>query len=359
GEKRFMAKTRKTRRNPTKTLRTPLKLDKIKQPPVLKVAVIGAGPIGSILGAYLARTKHHVTMVDVLKPRLETIRKIGITVSGVTNFQTPIHSVTNRISDLSPRRKINPAYIFLCTKASAIPLILKQVKSAITKDTVVISFQNGLDVENEIANILGKNRVLRVVINYAGNIINEGHIMMSFFNAPNYIGALTPASNDLAEKVASLLTQTGLTTKFVSNTRKYAWEKTILNSALSPVCALTKLKMSEAIEFPNIKKLVQELLSESLLVAKENGYDFGKKFINTAIEYFQKAGPHKPSMLIDIESKNNTEIDYLNGKIVEYGRAKNIPIPYNETLTSLIKGMEKSFLIAETTKKEKKEEEKA
>ena len=87
---------------------------KEKAPPAIKTAVIGAGPIGSILGAYLSRTNHQVIMVDVIKERLESIRQLGITVSGVVNFQTNISGVTHKITDL---KRILPDYIFICAKA--------------------------------------------------------------------------------------------------------------------------------------------------------------------------------------------------------------------------------------------------
>ncbi|MFH1230465.1 MAG: 2-dehydropantoate 2-reductase [Planctomycetota bacterium] len=312
---------------------------KQKEQPI-RIAIIGAGPIGCILGAYLARTKHQVVLVDILKPRLETIKKIGITVSGVVNFQTTIHDVTNRISNL---KKFNPDYIFIAVKTSVLTSILRQVKLVMPKHAMVISFQNGLDVEHEISNVLGKNKVLRAVINYAGNLMVEGQIMMSFFNAPNYIGALSTESKPVAEKLVHILTTAGLTTKFVPDIRKYTWEKTILNASLAPVCALTRLTMKDAMELPETNKLVQNILKESIEVAKANGYDPGRKFFNNGLTYLQKAGPHKPSMLIDIESSNSTEIEFLNQKISDYGKMKKITTPYNDTLTQLIKGLEKLF----------------
>jgi len=228
-----------------------------------------------------------------------------------------------------------------------------------TKNTTVIAFQNGLDVEQEVSDVLGKNKVLRAVINYAGNIISEGQILMSFFNAPNYIGGMSAESNLLAEQTAKFLTGTGLTTKFTTDIRKYTWEKTILNSTLAPICGLTHLKMNEAMALPQTKALVQEVLKEGIAVAKANGYDFGRKFYSEGLDYLGKTGAHKPSMLIDIEAHSTTEIKYMNGTIAEYGKAKNIPTPYNQTLTTLIQGLEKSFISAAAAKKEKQAEAKA
>lgn len=321
----------------------------------IRIAIIGAGPIGCILGAYLARVKNQVILVDILKPRLETIKKIGITVSGVVNFQTPIHDVTNRITNL---KKFSPDYIFISVKTSVLPTILHQIKSVMSKDTVVISFQNGLDVEYGISNFIDKNKVFRAVINYAGNMMTDGQIMMSFFNAPNYIGALSAESKNVAEKIANILSTAGLTTKFVPDIRKYTWEKTILNASLAPVCALTRLTMKDAMELPETNKLAQNILRESIEVAKANGYDPGKKFFNNGLAYLQKAGPHKPSMLIDIELGNSTEIEFMNQKISDYGKIKKISTPYNDTLTQIVKGLEKSFTYSQQKPSKTTEEKK-
>ncbi|MFA5793454.1 MAG: 2-dehydropantoate 2-reductase [Candidatus Brocadiia bacterium] len=306
----------------------------------MKIAVIGAGPIGSILTAYLSKIKKQVILVDILKDRLELIKKLGITLSGVGNFQAPVHSVCFAVNDLKKKYNIKDiSHIFICVKAPFLPSVLKEVKALKTKSTVVV-FMNGMDLELTAADVLGKDNVLRGVINYAGSIITGTEVRMSFFNSPNYIGALNAAGAIKAKETAKLLSESGLTTSFTENIHKHTWEKAILNGALAPVCAITGLTMKAAMDNPETYHLVEELLKEGIAAAKANGHDYGSKFFGECIKYLKNAGAHKPSMLVDLERKQTTEIDYINGKIVEYGRAKKVAVPYNDSITCLVRARE-------------------
>ena len=228
---------------------------------------------------------------------------------------------------------------------------MTEVKKVISGQTNVISFQNGIDTEELVSQYVGAARTLRVVINYAGNLIANGQVKMSFFNKPNYIGAIFPATGKIAQEIAGMMTQAGLDTEFTPEIKKYAWEKTILNAALSPVTALTGQTMKQAMDFPETRRLVVSLLEEGVAVAKAipdgtgtGGYDYGADFMNHCLNYLDKAGHHKTSMHIDVEAGRKTEIDFLNKKIVEYGQKMGLPTPYHETIVRLIKGIENRFI---------------
>jgi len=91
---------------------------------------------------------------------------------------------------------------------------------------------------------------------------------------------------------------------------------------------------------PIVFKIVDSLVKECIKVARANEINLGWDFYPHAIEYMSNAGNHKPSMLMDIENNRRTEIDYINGKFVEYGHQAGIETPYNITLKSLVKGLE-------------------
>jgi len=113
-----------------------------------------------------------------------------------------------------------------------------------------------------------------------------------------------------------------------------------MNAAMNPVCAVTGLTMAQATGDPIIFGLVDSLLKECIKVARANDIILGFDFYLYAVEYMKTAGNHKPSMLMDIEASRRTEIDFINGKFVEYGKQAGIETPYNATLQSLVKGLE-------------------
>lgn len=304
-----------------------------------RYGIIGVGPIGSIMAAHLAQAGHNVTLIDILKNHLDEIKKNGLILTGFKELKAtfPAENFCYSIDEMQGE-KID--IIFISIKASILPKILPLLKKVTTPGTIFVSLQNGLDAEDMIANYFGKKNTLRIVINYAGNIIDNGKVRMSFFNAPNYIGMIDPQAEEKARTLAEIITTSDLETTFTSEIKKFEWEKTILNTALSPVCALTRRTMKQMMEFKETRELVKAILQEGIEVAKANGIFFESDFLKHGIEYLDKAGHHKTSMHVDIERGSPTEISFINGKIVEYGKLKGIPTPYNSTIVSLIMGSE-------------------
>jgi 2-dehydropantoate 2-reductase len=163
---------------------------------------------------------------------------------------------------------------------------------------------------------------------------------MSFFNPPNYIGAMTPNGELLARTLAKMLTDAGLETQSTTDIKRYEWEKVVLNSALNPICALTRKPMKDMMDLEQTEFLAAELLREGIAVANAAGITFDDDFMEHGLQYLRKAGYHRTSMHQDVLRHVPTEIHWINGKIVEWGRAHNVRTPYNLTIAALIQGLE-------------------
>jgi 2-dehydropantoate 2-reductase len=303
-----------------------------------KIAIVGAGPVGGILGAHLAHAGHYVVLCDVLKNHLDAIKERGLTIKGVSNIVSRHDRLAYGISELTSFPEMDT--IIIATKASVMPRFIPELVKVAQPGVRVISCQNGLGTEEFLAKTFGPDNVLRIVVNYAGGLVGDGEIWMSFFNPPNYIGALTAKGEPLARQMAEIMTEAGLETKFTPDIKRYEWEKVILNAALSPVCALTRKPMKDMMDFEVTESLVEKLLWEGIKVAEATGVTFEEGFFEHCVQYLKRAGYHKTSMHVDIERGTPTEIDWINGKIVEHGHALGIETPYNSTITALIKGLE-------------------
>ena len=163
---------------------------------------------------------------------------------------------------------------------------------------------------------------------------------MPFHHPPHFIKELHPDSQNAAVGIADALTRSGLQTERTDQINSMVWRKGVLNACMNPVCAVTGLTMAQSMTDPIVFNLVDNLVKECIKIARANEIDLGWDFYPHAIEYMSKAGDHKPSMLMDIENGRRTEIDYINGKFVEYGRQAGIETPFNITLRSLVKGLE-------------------
>jgi 2-dehydropantoate 2-reductase len=104
------------------------------------------------------------------------------------------------------------------------------------------------------------------------------------------------------------------------------------------------MSIKEALEFPPTREIADACFKEALAVARAVGYDLGGDYLDQAVSYLEKVGVHKDSMCIDIVNRTPTEIDFLGGKIVDYGRAKGIPTPHYVTMTNLVKAIEEKYL---------------
>lgn len=302
-----------------------------------KIAIVGVGPVGGILGAHLARAGHYVVLCDIQKPHLDAIKEKGLFVTGFLDMTAECDRLAYSVSELSD---FAVDALVIATKSSVLPRIVPELIEVVRPETRFISCQNGLDNEEYLAEFVGADNVLRIVINYGGSQMGDGQIAMSFFNPPNYIGAMTAESEPLARRLAEMATDAGLETQFTTDIKKYEWEKVILNSALNPVCALTRKPMKDMMDLECTENLVEEILREGIEVAEAAGITFGEGFLDRCVQYLRGAGYHRTSMHQDVLRNIPTEIDWISTKVVEWGRAYGVSTPYNLTIAALIKGLE-------------------
>ncbi|MHA2239253.1 MAG: ketopantoate reductase family protein [Candidatus Hodarchaeales archaeon] len=307
-----------------------------------KVAIVGAGPSGGILGAFLSQKGIDVTLVDIWKEHIEAIAQNGLKIQGVSNLKVnfDVDHLKTSVSDLTDST-VN--LIFIATKTPYLKQVVDELKEVVSEDSLIVSHQNGLHTEKVISEVFGEKRSFRNVINYAGNIVGLGKIDMTFFNPPNYVGAVSPLMNDEARKIAELMNSPEFQTSSVDDIQPSVWKKVILNSALAPVCAIAGQTMKEAMDLIDTNSLASEMIREGIAVTEAMGISFGPDFHEVCMGYLSKGGHHKPSMLIDIESKKPTEIEFLNGKIVELGKKYSIPVPFNEATAAYVRALESKF----------------
>ena len=300
-------------------------------------AVVGAGPVGCIVAAFLEKGGHQVVLCDVIPDLIKPALKRGIIIEGA---ETLTQTVSHTCSSIDALPDYQPDVIFITAKANALPLIASAIEGFHEDGPYVVSWQNGIDTELVLAESLGKTSVMRAVVNYGCGLLGPAHVTIPFHHPPHYIQELDPEAKFAADAIAEALTASGLTTRHTENIVAMVWRKGVLNACMNPVCAVTGLTMSQAMNDPIIFNIVDSLVKECVKVARANEIMLGWEYYPNAIEYMRSAGNHKPSMLMDIENGRRTEIDYINGKFVEYGRRAGIDTPYNITLQSLVKGLE-------------------
>jgi 2-dehydropantoate 2-reductase len=308
-----------------------------------KVGVIGIGPVGMILSVHLKEAGLDVAVCDMDKIKGNLIRTNGVELEGVIQKKTNFKTVFSSISEFED---FNPDLLIVCLKTTHLPSAMKDIDMLSNKSAGVICAMNGIDVENMISQVIGESRTFRMVINFAGNLTAANIAKVTFFNPPNYLASVDDSRKKEAEEISLLLDSVDLETKPISSFEllKRTWEKTILNSSLSALCAVGRMTIKEAMSNPDTVELVEQIIEEAVEVAEAEKIKFEDDFIRTCLRYLSKAGNHFPSLAVDLLNNRPTEIDFLNGKIVEYGRKHYIRTSLNLTFTNMVKAMsDKNF----------------
>lgn len=299
----------------------------------LRVGVIGMGPVGTILAAHLAEAGAFVVPCDIITTKMDQIKKSGLRLKNVIEKTVPVPAVSYSVKELE---SFDLDLVVISVKAPALKKVVDQLADIVSDKMFVMCAQNGIDNEVVVAREFGDDKTLRMVVNYAGSMSDASTVHVSFFNPPNYIASLSPQGQDIVNKIVELLNSVNMETVIPEDIQDYIWEKAILNAALSAICAISRKTMKDVMDFPSTLELVEAIIDESIRVAEAEGIELDRKFRRFCIRYLKNAGHHRPSMLIDLENGNRTEIDQLNGKIVEYGRKHCRPTPLNQCVTALV-----------------------
>lgn len=305
----------------------------------MRVCVVGCGAVGSLFAANLAQLDDvEVWAFDVSQPHVDAINANGLRLTGAGDVLGRLRATTDA-SEL-------PACDFgiVATKAMHTEGAIAATAHAFA-DGAVASVQNGVGNEEVIARHVA--RVIRGTTFPAGKILEPGVVQWDV-KGDTTLGPFEPqpAGMEEIERLADACTRGGMPTTAVSDARGAQWRKVIFNAATNPVGALTGLTHGRVCERPDLRALVTGLVDEGKAVAAAQGITLDadpEDLIDHAAKP-EVAYDHKASMLQDVEAHRATEIDFLNGGIGRFGRELGVPTPLNDAITSLIKGLEASWL---------------
>lgn len=334
----------------------------------MKIAVIGAGAIGSIIGGLLAESGEDVTLIG-RKAHVDAINKHGLLLIG-DQGEIQIHVKAAESLDFKPD------LVLLAMKTQDVEAAARQIKEFVS-GVPIVTMQNGVQSDNLVAGILGKENIISTVVAFSGTFLKSGQASFSnpFSRISLLIGEPFGSGSKRLEDVAVLLNK-ALPAGITEDIRGAHWTKLLynLNTAIP---AITGLPLQEAISHPQIRKLSILLMREGLHLANSAGIKLTpipggtpisrlKVTVNLPLpiaSFVQMLGwralrrtpvPMLGSILQSIKREKTTEIDYLNGEIVRLGKDLGKPTPYNSRIVDLVHQVEatgKFLTIDELTQK--------
>lgn len=306
----------------------------------IRVGIVGIGPVGMIMAVKLKEAGCEVVLCVRNKIKLNQIKNEGIKLESNMESTTFFDEIYASVYEMA-QANLDLDYLVFSLKSYQIEKAALQALKMDSDKLTVISAQNGIDVEQLLIPIFGSDKILRMVINYAGNLSAPNTVNVTFFTPPNYIGSIDDNRTTESEAFAKLLTDVDLETKAVNSfdILKRVWEKTILNSSLSALCGVGRLTMAEAMADADTVELIEQIINEATVVAEAEKIFFPDDFIRSCMRYLKKGGNHFPSLAGDVINNRQTEIDYFNGKIVEYGKKHYVRTSLNLAFTNMVKAM--------------------
>jgi 2-dehydropantoate 2-reductase len=303
----------------------------------MKICVIGCGAVGSLFAAHLAKAgEAEVWAYDVWKEHVEAIEKNGLRISGAAEITARLNATND------PKQLPHCDYGIVATKAIHTKMAIIEAACAFNEKSAVCSVQNGVGNEELIAEHV--KYVIRGTTFPAGHPIAPGHIGYDI-QGDTWIGPFEPTNTPMSrvEELAGILTRAGMHTIPLKDARGAQWTKLIFNASTNPVGALTLLHHGAATRFGPTGQLFNDLIAEGEAVARKLGIELHGDPRQLVQKGANAPGKHRASMLQDVLAKRQTEVDFMNGAISEWGDKVGVPTPLNKVLWELIKGLEYSW----------------
>lgn len=323
----------------------------------MRVAIYGAGSLGTILGAYISRAGVEIELINRNKAHVEALQTRGAKVVGGVEFCQRVVAYTP--DEMSGQYDI----IFLMTKQQHNPQVVGMLKDYLASDGVLVTFQNGLP-ELEIADILGEERVLGCTVAWGATMQGAG--VCELTSSPDALsfslGAISPRRNPHFAAVKELLEMMG-EVDVEDNFLGTRWSKLLINAAFSGMSAVLGCTFGEAAGPQKSRRIVQAIIKECIDVCAAGGIRIepvqGKDIVKLldysnslkrAFSFFiipiaiRKHAKLKASMLQDIEKGKLTEVDAINGAVSAFGRKVGCPTPMNDRVVEIIHKIEQGAL---------------
>lgn len=317
----------------------------------MKICIYGAGAIGGLVGGLLARKGDAEVSLIARGPHLAAIREKGLRIEGPDgNFTLDNIRATDTPAELGPQD-----YVIVALKAHSVAAIVDKMQPLLGPDTAVVTAQNGVpwwyfyglkgdkenqrvkavDPEGKIWDGIGPERAIGAVIYQAADVPEPGVIAhMAGDRFP--VGEPTGERTERVKTLSSLLIGAGLKAPVRTDIRSDIWVKLWGNLSFNPISALTHATLDKITGNPETRAVARRMMVEAQAIGESLGVKYAID-VDKRIEGAAGVGPHKTSMLVDMESGRPMEIDALVTAVQELGAITGHETPTIDTVVALLR----------------------
>jgi 2-dehydropantoate 2-reductase len=318
----------------------------------MRIGIIGAGAIGSVVGGLLTKAGHDVTLIDQWPDHVEAMKKVGLRLSGTCGE----HLIPVKALHIHEAQSIGEPFdaVFIAVKSYDTDWATHLGVSYLKPGGVVVDFQNGINDER-VAAVAGKERTLGCVITISAGMYEAGHAMRTDrgtvgFKIGEHDGADTRRARDMVAAMNAVAP-----TRLTTNLWGERWSKLAVNCMANPLAGLSGLGSAEVRTEREPSLIAIHVAAEVILVGRAAGYEVEPIYSITAQRFVDAAQGRgleevradmaadarsrtggRPSMLQDVMKGRRTEIDHLNGYVVAQGKRLGVATPFNEAVVEAV-----------------------
>ncbi|MGY4690946.1 ketopantoate reductase family protein [Salibacterium sp. K-3] len=323
----------------------------------MRIAVVGAGSLGTIIGALIQEGGYQVDLIDVNQENVDALNRHGAMLTGCVDKTIPVTAVhpdeLEGVYDL----------VLLLTKQVYTKESLTSMLPFLHSDSIVCTLQNGVP-EEQVADIAGSGRTIGGAVGFGATWAGPG--VSELTTEPDVvkkyafeIGELHGKRSSRIQEVQRVLETIG-NCDISTNIQGVRWSKLLMNTTFSGMSAALDCTFGDILHDEVGMMCVANIADETVRVArarqvkleKMQGKDFemlelkrGEQPADKMDIYEAVWGPHanlRSSMLQDLKKGKKSEIDYINGYVVKKGRESGVPTPFNELVCRLVREAEKT-----------------
>ncbi len=309
----------------------------------MRIAILGGGgAMGGLFGGYLARAGNDVTLVDVSKEAVVAINTDGLSIEEKDGSK----DVVKVAATDDPASVGTVDLIVNFVKCYHTEAAVRAAAPMIGGETAVLSLQNGWGNAPRIASIVGEDRVIVGLTYHGGMLLAPGKVKHPG-TGMTFVGELSGGRSLRTERVAAAFGEAGIETTLSERIIDEVWKKLALNCCTLPTSAVMRFLAHELVAHDSAKSLMADILGEVVDVAKARGIglDYHERWA-AITGLLEKAIGGKASMLQDVEASRETEIEVINGAIVDAGRETGVATPVNQAMVRLVQSVQAKYLAA-------------
>jgi 2-dehydropantoate 2-reductase len=309
----------------------------------MKILVMGAGAVGSAAGGFMAKAGHAVTLIG-RADHMDAVRENGLRITGIWGD----HIVSNLDARIAPDGLEAGAFdlVIIAVKSYDTAAAIEAAAPLLDENTLVCAYQNGLGNAEIIADRAGWERTIGARVIYGVRIPEPGHADITVIASPTALGVYHPdAPAARVRAIAEAMNDAGLPTVYTDRIATVLWSKVAYNCALNPLSALLNTPYGVLAHTEETRRTIEEVITELYAVGHAMGIELEPASAEEYVAHFfddllPPTAAHYASMREDLLRGRRTEIDALNGAVVQFGAEHGAATPVNSLLTRLIHARE-------------------